>query len=195
MSISTSAPFPPSCALNRDPISCPSSATNQPSQIQSELETIHHLPGNPAVSLRTDEVHGHLLHELATPLLDELYAHLWLVAKKSGLHIDALHRQRVKRRPIIPTEDPKFHLVWSRDKIYIKPVPLFLLNHDFWVRYLQPPRRLLSSEHFPFTLQTASWALDRSIAMGFMRSYALLVRYPLDLAIAKESFLIPREVD
>ncbi|CAP80019.1 Pc12g03920 [Penicillium rubens Wisconsin 54-1255] len=174
----TSAPFPPSCALNKELLGSPSSAKHDSSQPQSDAETIQYIPGNPTVSLFPNEVYDHLSKELATPLLDKLYIQLWLVAKKSGYHIDALHAQKVKGRSIIPTEDPRLHLVWNRNKIYIKPVPLCLQNHEFWVRYLQPPKRALSS-----------------IAIGFMRSYAYLIKSPLDFAIAKESYLIPTDID
>lgn len=126
-----SVPFPPSYALNKDSLSDPPIADDHSFPTQSEPETIHFIPGNPAVSLLPTEVNSHLLSELETPLLDELYPKLWLIAKKSGFYIDGLHTQKVKGRSIFPTEDPRLHLTWTRDRIYIKPVPLFLLNHKF----------------------------------------------------------------
>ena len=74
--------------------------------------------------------------ELAIPLLTERYLQLWLVAKKFEHHIDALRGQTVNGRPIIPSKDQSLHLTWNRNKIYVKPVPLFLLKHEFWVRHL-----------------------------------------------------------
>lgn len=200
MSPHTNAPFPPSCALNREPLKLPDSANDSSSsaQSQSEAETKQYIPGNPGVVLLPNEVHDYLSHELATPLLDELYTRLWLVAKESGHHIDALHTQKVKGRSIIPTEDPRLPLVWNTSKIYIKPVPLCLLNYEFWVRYLQPLKRALSSESsspilkFP---EPAALVFDSPIAMGFMRSYAFLIKSPLDFAIAKEFYLIPTDIN
>lgn len=195
MSTYTSAPFPPSCALNREVLERPLSANDDTSQPRSGIQ---YIPGNPGVGLLPNEVYDHLFNELATPLLDELYTQLWLVARKSGHHIDALHSQKVKGRSVIPTEDPRLHLVWNRNKIYIKPVPLFLLNHEFWVRYLQPLKRGLSSENpllTPETPEPATSVFDSSIAVGFMRSYASLIKYPLDFAIAKECYLIPADID
>lgn len=193
----TRAPFPASCAPNREPLSALPGADDHSnsSQSENELESINYLPGNPAVSLLPDEVHNHLANELETPLLDELYDKLWLVARKSGLNIDTLHTQRIKGRSIVPAEDPRLHLTWDRDKIYIKPVPVFLLNHDFWTMYLQSPDRKPSSGNSQIRFAPTTSAVDRSVAMGFLRSYALLVRYRLDLAIAKESHLIPDNVD
>lgn len=199
MSNYTRAPFPPSCALNRELLERPLSANDDDtSQPQSGAKAIQYIPGKPGVGLLPNEVYDHLSNELATPLLDELYTQLWLVARKSGHHIDALHSQKVKGRSIIPTEDPRLHLIWDRKKIYIKPVPLCLLNHDFWVRYLQPLKRASSSED-PSPVakipEPAASMFDSSIAIGFLRSYASLVKSPLDFAVAKESYLIPTDID
>lgn len=198
MSPGTNAPFSPSCALNKELLRCPHGATDDDfAHSQSEAETIQYIPGNPGVGLLPDEVRDYLSTELSTPLLDELYPHLWFVAKKSGHHIDALHTQKVKGRSIIPTEDPRLHLVWTRNKIYIKPVPLCLLNHEFWVRYLQPQKRALSEDSFsvPRIEEPHTSVFGSSIAIGFMRSYASLVKSPLDFAIAKESYLISTDID
>ncbi|KAB8276900.1 hypothetical protein BDV30DRAFT_223895 [Aspergillus minisclerotigenes] len=54
-----------------------------------------------------DRLDVFLAQELNTPVLDELYPRLWLL-----------------------------HLVWHRDKFYIKPLPECLLNHDFWTGHL-----------------------------------------------------------
>ena len=198
MSTYTSVPFPSSCALNRDILKRPHSANDDDSS-QSESEAkIQYIPGNPGIGLAFSEVSDHLSNELATPLLDELYTHLWLVARKSGHHIDALHTQKVKGRSIIPTEDPRLHLIWNRNTIYIKPIPLCLLNYDFWVRYLPPLKPELSSGNASPTLKISeptSSVFDSSTAIGFMRSYASLVKYPLDFAMAKESYLIPTDID
>jgi hypothetical protein len=198
MPASTSAPFPPSCALNKELFGGPSSAKHDTSLPQSKAETVQYIPGNPTVGLFPDEVYDHLSRQLATPLLDELYIRLWLVATKSGYHIDALNTQKVKGRSIIPTEDPRLHLVWNRNMIYIKPVPVCLLNYEFWVRYLQLPNRAMLSENpSPMSRvpEPANSVFDSSIAIGFMRSYVCLIKSPLDFAIAKEAYLIPTDID
>ncbi|CAG8063345.1 unnamed protein product [Penicillium nalgiovense] len=197
MSTYVSAPFPSSCALNRELLRNPLGANDDSSQPQSGEKSIPYIPGNPAVGLLPNEVHDQLSNELATPLLDELYAQLWLVARKSGHHIDALHTQKVKGRAIIPTEDPRLHLIWNRNKIYVKPVPLCLLNYEFWVRYLQPQKRALSenTSSVPKIEEPNASVFDSSTAIGFMRSYAFLVKSPLDFAIAKESYLIPTDIE
>lgn len=198
MSVYTGAPFPASCALNTELLKRPVSANDDTTQLQSEAKTIHYIPGNPSIGLLPSEVYDHLSNELATPLLDELHTQLWLVAKKSGHHIDALHTQKVKARSIIPAEDPRLHLIWNRNRMYIKPVPQCLLNYEFWVRYLKPLKRVLSSERsspVPKSPEPAASVFDSRIAIGFMRSYAFLIKSPLDFAIAKESYLIPTDIN
>jgi hypothetical protein len=198
MSTSTlrQTPFPPSCAPNTERLRPhPGGHTAQnPSSVENQAGSIAYIPGDPGVDLLPGRVNRYLATQLETPLLDELYDKLWMVARKSGRSIDALHMQRVKGRAIIPIEDPRLHLIWYRNKIYIKPVPTFLLNHDFWTLYLQPLTKQTSTSSQE-TLQPAALSFDPSIAIGFLRSYALLVPQRLDFTIARETHLIPDEVD
>lgn len=191
-------PFPPSCAPNQDKLKRHDDATTRgaPHEPGDEAGSITHVPGDPAISL-SEDIRLHLSNHLETPLLDELYDKLWLVARKSGQNINPLHTQKVKGRDIIPTEDARLHLIWHRNKIYIKPVPVFLLNHEFWATYLQPPVRNPipeTSERPQQASQAKPLAVDDSIAVGFLRSYALLVQSRLDFVLAKESHLIPEDV-
>lgn len=181
--VNMEAPFPSSCALSQDYLRLhqQSNSRSFSSDLDDDSKPITYIPGNPAVHLIRAEIHAFLSAELETPLLDELYDWLWLVGRKSGRHIDALHLQRVKGRTIVPVEDPRLHLIWNRDKIYIKPVPDCLLNHDFWTIYLSPT--------------SPSVAFDQSIVLGFLRSYTILISHRLDFIIARELGLIPAEVD
>jgi len=85
-----------------------------------------------------------------------------------------LHHQAVRGREIVPTEASKLHLVWHYRQIFIKPIPKYLLSHAFW-EYL--------------ALQPAGF---RSAAIGFMRTYSLLVCSESDFFLAQEKRLIPR---
>ncbi|KAK3328707.1 hypothetical protein B0H66DRAFT_539193 [Apodospora peruviana] len=193
---SSQPPFPSSCAPNTDHL-CLYDVSRQNGSYETENVAgyIPYVPGDPAIRLLSDDVHTHLSHHLETPLLDELYDKLWLLAKKSSRNIDPLHTQKVKGRSIIPTEDPRLHLTWHQDRIYIKPVPVFLLNHEFWTTYLLQ----LSTHKSPLgtsqeSYQSTPFAFDGSIAVGFLRSYALLVPHRLDFMLAKEAHLIPDDV-
>lgn len=90
----------------------------------------------------------------------------------------------MKGRVIVPTEDPRLHLIWDHSKVYLKPVPIFLANYYVWTTYLSPVRPPMEAGAF-----------DRSTAVGFLRSYSMLISHPLDLAIAQESYLVPKDID
>nr|OQO25788.1 hypothetical protein B0A51_06960 [Rachicladosporium sp. CCFEE 5018] len=153
--------------------------------------TLDHVPDQPAIPLSQLAIDDFLRSELDTHLLNSLQSHLWLVTTRNGTNIDALHRQLVKRRAIFVTEDPALHLVWTTDRIYIKPLPICLTNHDFWAKYLPP-----SPEPKPYSTSKpgSDGATLRSIALGFLRSYSLLIRHPSDLRLAIDHSLLPSHI-
>ncbi|CAN9282116.1 unnamed protein product [Alternaria alternata] len=174
------SPFPLSKALSNDRLKTPSQEhVSQPWPSSSSDEanrSISHVPGEPGTDLTRASVRDFLTSELNTPVLDQLYNHLWCVARKSGKSIDPINRQRMKLREIVATEDASLHLVWHRDRIYIKPMPLCLLNHDFWTTFLALPVTDTAPDQPASTRSQSPLepGFDRRIALGFMRSYALL---------------------
>lgn len=74
------------------------------------------------------------------------------------------------------TENPQLHLVWFNDRIFVKPIPRYLLSHAFW-EYLQTEDQLIKA------------------AAGFLRTYSYLIRYESDfrLASSEEFGLIPSD--
>lgn len=133
------------------------------------------------MNLDSSQVFDSLAHQLSTPLLDELNEHLWLIARKAGDHIDSLHYQVVKGRTIVSNEEAKMHMIWTSDRIHIKPVPQYLFDHRFWKQFLCPD-----------TDDAHRWL---AIAKGFLRSYAHLVRHRIDLDLAHENKLIPEDIE
>lgn len=185
-------PFPESFALNTERLApYPDHSSRNSSSL---TEPISYVPGDPTVSLDPAAVNAHLSAQLETRLLDELYDHLWLVARKSRHSIDTLHKQKIKGRNIVPSEDPRLHLVWQHDKVYIKPLPVCLLNYDFWATYLRLPEKT-KVDSASSNSDTATPNFDRSFAVGFLRSYAFLIKHQLDFILAKDSHLIPEDVD
>ena len=103
----------------------------------------------------------------------------------SHRNINALHHQLIKGRKILVAEDPKLHLVWIQDRIFIKPLPRYLLSHKFWevlrgnsTRFDDRRKRL------------------RHAALGFLRTYVYLIRHESEFVIAQQDHLrlIPQEV-
>ncbi|KAH8671875.1 hypothetical protein BGZ60DRAFT_449450 [Tricladium varicosporioides] len=113
--------------------------------------------------------------ELSTPKLDKLFRHLWLagLARPSR----PLHRQKLIGRTILVTENPHEHLIWFETYIFIKPLPEFLLNFDFWQDHICSDIGLYKA------------------ARGLLLSYAWLVRHQSDLRIAKEAGLLHKNIE
>ena len=113
--------------------------------------------------------------DLKTPRLDSIHQHLWLAGLPNAAR--PLHRQKLIGRSIVITEDPDEHLVWFEAQIFIKPLPDFLLEYDFWNNNLCSDLEL------------------RKSACGLLLSYSWLVRHKSDLDIAKECGLLPKTIE
>ncbi|KAF2021351.1 hypothetical protein BU24DRAFT_19608 [Aaosphaeria arxii CBS 175.79] len=155
---------------------------------KQSLEIIDYIPDHPSITLQQDHVRMFLEAELATKILDRMYEWLWLCATKDSTRIDTLHEHVLKGRTVLVTEDPALHLVWFNDSICVKPMPLALMNHDFWTRFLA------AQDEDEKTGQDASM-FDPKVALGFLRSYGRIIKHRSDLAIAIEKGLLPKDFE
>ncbi|OBT45576.1 hypothetical protein VE00_03490 [Pseudogymnoascus sp. WSF 3629] len=155
-------------------------------------ESFPHVPDYPLVPLDYDSVNTFLSRELETRVLDQLYESLWIVSRMSGDNIDQLHANELKSRRIILSEDPAMHLVWFGTRIFIKPIPVALLNHDFWNTFLT--QELTEQDPAPLGDLPSQRCFDQKIALGFMRSYSRLIKHRSDLEVAIEKRLVPANV-
>jgi hypothetical protein len=149
----------------------------------ADAPAISTVPGHPAVSLKDSfGVRQFLERELCCEDLETMAPRLWIMTTASSANISPLHRQRVKGREIIVTEEARLHLVWIYDRIFIKPLPLYLLSHAFWEIYLD------SDE---------SKGKIRKAALGYLRTYRYLIKHESDFHIAQQDSLrlIPKDVD
>ncbi|KIJ16263.1 hypothetical protein PAXINDRAFT_132104 [Paxillus involutus ATCC 200175] len=112
-----------------------------------------------------------LHQELSVSRLNDVHEHLWMVGRKGNLH--PLHWQRATKRDILVTEDPGLHLLWYDSTIFIKPLPICLLHYDFFTAHICHDEGLFRE------------------ACGFLRTYALLIKYESDFRIARELGLLP----
>lgn len=176
-------------------------------QLNSDLDAITiapeswatvRLPGQPRIRLNDFELlWQYLEREYCSEDLEKLAPHLWMMSTQSSANISPLHRQRVKGRRIIITEDPRLHLVWVDDRIFIKPLPAYLLSHVFWSIFM------CSHDHDGTV--SASLLLKHDgrkrqariarAALGYLRTYYHLVRYESDFLIAQEEHLVPSYID
>lgn len=152
---------------------------------RSDTLASHSLPGYPLQPLQPSSGQSlltFLRNDLETTKLNQLAPFLWLVATPSSSSISALHHQLVRGRHITLTENPDLHLVWIRDRVFLKPIPPYLLSHSFWSFYFEHQSTIPSSEELDL--------LHKS-SLGFLRSYFHLIKHECDFRLAIEHHLIP----
>ncbi|KAF2177558.1 hypothetical protein K469DRAFT_719764 [Zopfia rhizophila CBS 207.26] len=126
------------------------------------------------VRLVSADLRSFLECDLNIERLNSIHDWFWLVGFPTSPR--ALHYQRLKKREIIATEQMDLHLVWSTDRIFIKPLPRYLLCPHFWRQHICPYRHLYRT------------------ALGFMLSYVALIEREIDFGLATNNSLIPADV-
>lgn len=112
-------------------------------------------------------------------------------------------------RTVVLTNALDMHLVWGGGKLFLKPLPRYLLEPEFWTVILSSrasgrdeeivkPR---AQEKAPGTSQSTlgdSPLVDKSgirrSALGLLYTYACLITHPVDLKLALDLGLIPNGV-
>ncbi|KAK3196986.1 hypothetical protein GRF29_1536g225401 [Pseudopithomyces chartarum] len=150
--------------------------------------TTTNLPGYPLI--RSDDatqIRRFLKQELWSDDLETMAPRLWIMTTFSGANINPLHRQRIKGREIVITEEPRLHLVWIHNRIFIKPMPSYLLSQTFWNTHLDAKSSKPGSSHDNLC----------KAAAGFLRTYRYLIQHESDFHIAQQDDLrlVPRGID
>jgi len=155
-------------------------------QLNDELDmSPGHLPGYPRIKTNAhQDLYEFIYNEFWSSDLERMANRLWWMSKEDSSNISPLHRQLVKGREIVVTEDAKLHLVWIQRRIFIKPLPRFLTSHSFWGNFLAD---VSQHPHIECT---------RKAALGFLRTYFHLIKYESDFRIAQSPniLLIPEAV-
>lgn len=111
-----------------------------------------------------------------------------------------LHHQILLSRHIFITEQMDMHLVWTSGRMFIKPIPRFLLMPDFWSDHLAClPGCICQVVVDSAAGSNAGNAMChhhklRRSALGFLFSYAALVSHESDFIIAQDKHLLPPQV-
>lgn len=145
------------------------------------------LPGQPLLNFNDIAgVNLFLEKEFWANDLEIMAPHLWAMTTQSSAHVNPLHRQRVKGREIVVTEEPRLHLVWWHDRIFVKPLPRYLLSYAFWETFLIHRSTVVDDHQNTI----------RSAALGYMRTYRYLIQHESDFRIAQQDHLrlIPQDV-
>ncbi|KAI0113578.1 hypothetical protein GGR51DRAFT_505980 [Nemania sp. FL0031] len=159
----------------------------------------------------TGSITEFLKTELIPSKLEPFRKHIWAIGGKHAAV--PLNYQIAFGREIIAWEDINLHLVWNGSgKIFIKPLPRFLLDSKVWREQLNSPNPYNPSPTAGNTRQMAQTPPSqgnagtgqsqssssspeadylRSCALGFLYTYICLITHESDFAIAKEKKLLP----
>lgn len=121
----------------------------------------------------------------------------------------ALSLQQALGLDITVIEKMDMHLLYSKDKIFIKPLPRYLLEPKFWDGFIECPEDChyhamftslrsggqLHNSHKLTKRKSCSHSITWRRAMGFAFSYVALVCSRSDFEIAKAKNLIPDDID
>ncbi|KAF7591882.1 hypothetical protein BBP40_000926 [Aspergillus hancockii] len=110
--------------------------------------------------------------DLSVDRLNDIHGSLYMARAEWG--ISPLHSQRIWGRNIVISEDAGLHLLWYDDIIYIKPIPLYLLDQTFFQEHVR---------------QTDNDTQE--LVNGFLKSYRSLIQHPSDIKVANISGLLP----
>ncbi|CAK7204360.1 hypothetical protein SEUCBS139899_007115 [Sporothrix eucalyptigena] len=143
--------------------------------------------------------------ELSLGGLDYMLRHLWFAGSKRPP--TQLHFQVAMGREITVADRMDLHLLWDNNwKIFLKPIPRFLLHPGFWRRNLTCPDGCAceKSEAAVTSGGARSWPANqeapmapcrkstRGVALGFLYTYACLVSSESDFFVANDKRLLPR---
>ncbi|KAI0422195.1 hypothetical protein F5X98DRAFT_196158 [Xylaria grammica] len=109
--------------------------------------------------------------ELLVNRINDVQDWLWVCGRPMPPR--PLHHQVVLSREITITENPELHLLWSNKRIFLKPLPSWLLDPEFWRSHLLRDTNLAQC------------------ARGFLFSYTALIAYESDFRLAQEKGLVP----
>jgi hypothetical protein len=160
-------PFPPTSSLIAQEDVVIPAAFNDLSPVARELQPLR-------VEHR-NEMHRFLSAFFDLSRFKAIRKMLWLIAVHGAPR--SLYYQKFLRREIVIAEELDLHLVWAKSRIFIKPLPDFLLNYDFWETYISCEPQL------------------HRAACGLLYSYFGLIRFGHDLQVAKECHLVNGNLD
>ncbi|KAH6864780.1 hypothetical protein BKA58DRAFT_232859 [Alternaria rosae] len=128
----------------------------------------------PIMSLVDNDLKTFLKCDLDLSRLDVIQEQLWMPS--TSKRAAPIHRHRVFGYNIHGVQQMDLHLVRDsapRNRLMIKPLPEWMLSHEFWSNHLCNDYYVHAS------------------ACGFLLSYLWLIETPLDLKIAHEHSLLP----
>ncbi|KAH6989560.1 hypothetical protein BKA56DRAFT_611817 [Ilyonectria sp. MPI-CAGE-AT-0026] len=129
-------------------------------------------------------------NELDLHRLTSIHGLLWLAGRPMPPR--PLHHQLLLSRDILVTERMDMHLVWTTGRIFLKPIPRFLLEPKFWEEYMCCKQdSKCSVDSTAADPQECHHRKRLKRALGFLFSYAALISHESDFRLAEEKHLLP----
>lgn len=131
---------------------------------------------------KDDDIAAFIANDLDMQRLSNIHKWLWLAGlPRCGR---PLHYHLSIERSIIVTEKADLHLVWLDSKLFLKPLPEYLMDHKIW-------EDILCSPASPNPNTARSLYED---ARGFLLSYLWLITSKSDLRIAHSTGLLEAQI-
>jgi hypothetical protein len=158
----------------------PGTGPTTPTSSQNVLDSLPTLAGRGnATFLALDDMTRFLTEDLDLSRLNAIHSHLWMAGRP--MRARPLHRYKMYGYDILGTQQMDLHLLRFSNKLLVKPLPAYLLDHDFWTTYLCGDTEA----------DRARW----EAAAGWLLSYVWLLTSPLDFKLAREDALVPADLD
>ncbi|KAL2051542.1 hypothetical protein ABVK25_008204 [Lepraria finkii] len=136
--------------------------------------------------------------ELDLNRLHSISKRMWIVGLPTPPR--SLHHQLLLSRDIFLTEQMDMHLVWTTGRMFLKPIPRFLLEPRFWTSYLASPEPCScfgeDVDHKSVTTNTQGATANTTGAKSDTKKREKVQRRAADsdFEIAQEKRLLPKEV-
>lgn len=178
--------------FTKEPFNSPQVLDPASRLLPASSQTSQHLLIRP-----TQDISSFLKKDLCVDRLNHIHQYLWLAGRP--MPPKPLNYQLATSRQIVADQRIDMHLVWeSSQRLHIKPLPRYLLDADFWVEHLMtcdgPCCANTQGNHVASDPATKCTQDIYKCALGFLYSYASIVRFECDLSIAHDHHLLPRDI-
>lgn len=125
--------------------------------------------------LANNDVEAFLKDDLDLSRLNKIHTHLWMAGRP--MRARPLHRYKnVYGYEVLATQQMDLHLLRFSNKLFVKPLPEYILDTSFWEEHLCADGLLWES------------------ATGWLLSYIWLITSPIDLKLAHDNALLPAAI-
>ena len=148
-----------------------------------------------------------LREEFSVKRLNDIHRWLWMVGRP--VPPQPLHHHKALGRTLMVHEQADLHLVWDEERIFLKPVPQYILDEKFWHDVLScrdgcqishssssqkgntkigMSQNLGLEKHTP---RDCGICELRALVLGLLHSYIALISHESDFRLAQSHALLP----